>query len=278
MPIRARYHLRRMRGGAQAHLIECDDGYAYVVKFATNPQHRRILPNELLASELLKFLQISAPETMVVEIDEDFIRNSPEACMQLGTKTIPPEPGWHFGSRFPGDPTRVATYDFLPDQLVGKVHNLREFLGALVFDKWTGNSDGRQAIFFRAQISQWLPLAEENPRRMGFVAMMIDHGYILNGPHWELINSPVQGLYGRRMVYNAVRSLDDFQPWLDRVVHFPEHVVDEALRHIPSDWLRGDEDAFDKVLDALYKRRKRVPDLIADARLAKVNPFANWSA
>ncbi len=278
MPIRARRHLRKMRGGAQAHLVECDDGSAYVVKFQSNPQHRRILPNEMLASELLKFLQISAPETAIIELTDAFIKDSPEACVQLGAKAVPPEPGWHFGSKFPGDPARTATYDFIPDQLLGKIHNLQDFLGVLVFDKWTGNSDGRQAIFFRAQISQWLPGAEENPRRMGFVGMMIDHGYILNGPHWELIHSPVQGLYTRKMVYNGVRSLDDFQPWLDRVVHFPEHVIDEALRHIPPDWLRDDDDAFDKVLNALYKRRKQVPDLIADARLAKVNPFANWPA
>ncbi len=35
-----------MRGGAQSHLMRCDDGYYYVVKFQNNPQHRRILVNE----------------------------------------------------------------------------------------------------------------------------------------------------------------------------------------------------------------------------------------
>jgi len=66
MPLDARRYLRKMRGGAQAHLIECSDGNAYVVKFLNNPQHRRILVNELIASALLQHLQIAAPETALI--------------------------------------------------------------------------------------------------------------------------------------------------------------------------------------------------------------------
>jgi hypothetical protein len=278
MPISARRHIRKMRGGAQAHLMECDDGSFYVVKYRSNPQHRRILPNEWIAASILKYLQIAAPPTAIIQITDEFIREYPEASMQLGTRKLTPESGWHFGSKYPGHPDRMATYDFVPDQLLAQVHNLPDFLGALVFDKWTGNSDGRQSVFFRAQISEWLPAAEANPRKMGFVAMMIDHGYIFNGPHWDYIDSPIQGLYSRRSVYDTVQSLNDFQPWLDRVVHFPEHVIDESLRQIPPDWVRGEEDQLEQLLEQLLKRRKRVPHLIADARLAKANPFSRWPA
>ncbi len=265
-----------MRGGAQAHLVECEDGGFYVVKYISNPQHRRILPNEWIASVILKHLQIAAPDTAIIDIPQDFILEFPESSIQLGTRVIAPDPGWHFGSKFPGDPARMATYDFVPDQLLSQVHNLRDFLGILAFDKWMGNSDARQAIFFRAQISEWLPGAEAHPRKMGFIAFMIDHGYVFNGPHWDFISSPVQGLYPRKMVYNAVRSLNDFQPWVDRIVHFPEHVIDQAVRQIPPQWTPGEEAQLEKLLEALQLRRKRVPDLIADARLSKANPFANW--
>lgn len=278
MPVRARRHVRKMRGGAQAHLLECADGNFYVVKYLSNPQHRRILPNEWIASVILKYLQIAAPETAIIDIPAGFSEEFPEASMQLGTRVVPPEPGWHFGSRFPGDPARMATYDYMPDQLLSQTHNLSDFLGALAFDKWAGNADSRQSVFFRAQISEWLPAAEAHPRKMGFVALMIDHGYIFNGPHWEFINSPVQGLYTRKLVYNGVRSLEQFQPWLDRITHFPEEVLDEALRQIPPAWIAGEEEQLEKILETLLRRRKRVADFIADARLAKVNPFANWPA
>src|SRR5438105_8806738 len=40
--LRALEQIRRMRGGAQSHLMRCDDGYYYVVKFQNNPQHTRV--------------------------------------------------------------------------------------------------------------------------------------------------------------------------------------------------------------------------------------------
>ena len=43
-------HVRRMRGGAQAHLMRCDDDGYYIVKFQNNPQHLRILANEMLGT------------------------------------------------------------------------------------------------------------------------------------------------------------------------------------------------------------------------------------
>jgi hypothetical protein len=33
MPVEAVQHIRRMRGGAQSHLMRADDGHFYVVKF-----------------------------------------------------------------------------------------------------------------------------------------------------------------------------------------------------------------------------------------------------
>jgi len=51
----------------------------------------------------------------------------------------------------------------------------------------------------------------------GFRARMIDHGYTFNGPLWEFPESAVQGLYGRKVVYEGIRSLDQFEPWLQQV-------------------------------------------------------------
>ena len=136
MPVNARRLIRKMRGGAQAHLLEADDGHCYVVKFKNNPQHRRILVNELLAATLLEYLQITIPETALVRITEEFVGENPDLHFQLGSRCVPVEPGWHFGSRFPGDPQTTAVYDFVPDALLKQVVNREQFLGVLVFDKW----------------------------------------------------------------------------------------------------------------------------------------------
>ena len=115
--------------------------------------------------------------------------------MQLGTAAGAIETGWHFGSRFPGDPARNVVYDFLPDSLLEKVENLVDFPGALAFDKWMGNADSRQAIFFRARLKEWLPARARIRCGWDFVAQMMDNGYVFEGPHWRLGDSAIQGLY-----------------------------------------------------------------------------------
>lgn len=276
MPVDARRLIRKMRGGAQAHLVEASDGNFYVVKFSNNPQHRRILVNEWIASVFLNYLGISAPEAAIVRVTDDFLREYPEAYFQLGARRGPIEAGWHFGSRFPGHPAHHAVYDFLPDSLLGGVENLHDFRAVLVFDKWMGNADSRQSIFFRARLKDWLPGSATHPLRMGFVAQMIDHGYVFEGPNWRFTDSPLSGLYFRPAVYKDVRSFDDFQPWLDRIVNFPEEIVDLAIKQIPPAWLEGDEEDFTPLLDRLLARRKRVPDFIEAVHAVRENPFAAW--
>lgn len=275
MPILAKRMIRKMRGGAQAHLLETEDGAFYVVKFLGNPQYRRILVNEWIAAVVLQYLQIASPEVSLVEITPGFLEANPEVSFQLGQRKIPVEPGWHFGSRYPGDPAVTAVYDFVPDALLEQIDNLTDFAGCFVFDKWMANADGRQSVFHRAE-RKGLAAGGNSPRRIGFRALMIDHGFVFNGPHWDFPESAVQGLYPRRAVYNQVTSLSSFQPWLDRVTHFPEHVIDQAFRQIPPQWAEGDERELENMLQKLLRRCKRVPDLINDARLVKTNPFVNW--
>jgi hypothetical protein len=277
MPVNAVQLVRKMRGGAQAHLLEADDGHYYVVKFRNNPQHRRVLINEWIASTFLQYLQVAAPETAIVRLTPEFIAANPEVSMALGDNRRPAEPGWHFGSRYPGDPNRVAVYDFLPDALLDRIENRNEFLGVLVFDKWTGNADARQSIFLRARLREYVPTFQGHALRVGFLALMVDHGYIFNGPHWEYADSPLMGLYFRPTVYSRVTGWDHFQPWLDRVLNFPEEVVDDALAKMPAEWLNGDRDSLYALLEKLMARRRRVPDLIEDCRRASINPFPNWA-
>jgi hypothetical protein len=277
MPTAARRLIRKMRGGSQAHLLEAADGHCDVVKVRNNPQHRRILVNEWISSVFLKYLGIATPEVAIVELSAEFLRENPEVYLQLGAGRQAFETGWHFGSRFPGDPARNVVYDFLPDAILGKVENLSEFAAVLSFDKWMGNADSRQAIFFRARLKEWLPASKSHALRMGLVAQMVDNGFVFEGPHWRLSDSPIQGLYFRSLVYSEVRGLDDFQPWLDRIVHFPEDVVDQAIKQIPPAWLEGEESAMMELLDRLMTRRKRVPELLESAREARANVFPNWT-
>jgi len=272
MPVRALRFLRRMRGGAQAHLMEAGDGGHYVVKFTNNPQHRRILVNEWLAARFLSYLQIRAPEAAAVDLTPEFLSDNPDIGIQLGSRRTPAPPGLHFGSRFPGDPSTLSVYDFLPDLLLPKVANIREFLGALVFDKWMANSDSRQSVFFRAAAKR----EDEDDSRPAWIACMIDHGFVFDGPNWGFPDAPLAGLYHRPAVYTGVAGWSDFEPWLERVRAFPTAEADTALRSIPREWIAGDEDSADALIERLYRRRTRVDRMIESLKSAKTTLFPNW--
>ena len=78
MARRALEHVRPMRGGAQAHLLRCDDSAYYVTKFQNNPQHVRILANEMLAARLAVALGLPVARAEVVKVEADLINGTPE--------------------------------------------------------------------------------------------------------------------------------------------------------------------------------------------------------
>ena len=259
-----------LRGGAQPHLIEGADGNVYAVKFRNNPQHRRVLINEFICSNLLCHLGISTPDIALIEIEEKFIRCNPQMYLQLVGGRGLVQAGIHFGSRYPMDPEKVAIYDFLPDAMLTMVENRTDFMGALVFDKWVSNTDARQAVFCRG-----IGTDEQWPNT--YRVFMIDHGFAFNGGDWNYITSSVQGIYSQKVVYESVAGLRHFQPWLARIIDFPPAIIEEILRQIPREWLeKEDRVPLEKLIRALIRRRRRVGDLIEDCTRTKVNPFSKW--
>src|SRR4051812_13745959 len=101
-----------MRGGAQSHLMRCDDGHFYVVKFQNNPQHRRVLANELLATRLAERAGLPVPQTRVIEVSEWLIEHTPELRVQSGSASEHCEAGLQFGARFVVDPLEGQVFDY----------------------------------------------------------------------------------------------------------------------------------------------------------------------
>jgi hypothetical protein len=262
--------VRRMRGGSQSHLMRCDDDAYYVVKFQNNPQHVRILANEMLGTRLAARLGLCVPQVEVIEVRPELIMYTTELVMELGLGRIPCSAGKQLGSRFPVHPARMMVYDFLPDELLGRVLNCNDFLGIFVFDKWTCNTDGRQAIFFFD--SEMDPL--DHP---WYRAMMIDQGFCFNGGEWNFPDAPLRGLYSRKSVYQGVIGMVSFEPWLDRLEKsVTETMLLREARRIPREWYSGDWQALHDLMERLYVRRNRVRELIYSALRSDRNPFPNW--
>ncbi len=273
-----------MRGGANSHLLLADDDCYYVVKFRNNPQHARVLVNELICYVLLDRLGLPTPGWSIVEVSPSLIERCPDLEMECASRVVRCEPGLHFGSRYPVDPTRQAVYDYVPLSLLRLTANLESFWGMVCFDKWVSNADGRQAIFFRDQARKWLPMdavdAEGKlirPRSLVYVASMIDHGFAFNAQHWDFSDSPEMGLYTRREVYQNVTGYENFEPWISRIRNLSTDALDDAYKQIPVEWHGGEWDRLEALLEKLYNRRNGVADLLADSKRADRDPFPNWS-
>src|ERR1700677_1895127 len=264
MPL-ALEQIRRMRGG-QAQLMRCDDDAFYVVKFQNNPQGARILANELLGTRLAARLGLPVPGAAVVEVRENLIRQTEDLVMQLPRGRMPCAPGRQFGSRFPVAPAETVVFDFLPDEQLRSTVNLVDFCGMLVFDKWTCNTNGRQAIFFR-------PHGQQRYR-----ALMIDQGFCFNAGEWNFPDAPLRGLYARHRVYESVRGIESFELWLERLEsRIGEALVEQAASEIPPEWYNAELTALEQLLEQLLRRRKRVRELVISAWKSSAQPFPNWT-
>jgi hypothetical protein len=258
-------HVRRMRGGAQAHLMRCSDGHFYVVKFRNNPQHPRVLANELLASRLAQLIGLPVPAGEVVEVNDWLIKHTPELSIQLAHNTIPCQAGLQFGSRYVVNPLEGQVLDYLPAEMLGRVRNLEMFAGVLALDKWTGNIDGRQAAFWRKR------------REKKYTASFIDQGYCFNAGEWSFPDFPLRGVYARNEVYESISGWGSFEPWLSNVEKMPDAKVWEAADGVPQEWYCGEKNELEKLVGALLSRRSLVRNLIEDFRQSPRRPFPAWS-
>ncbi len=195
MAVEAVQHVRRMRGGAQAHLMRADDGHFYVVKFQNNPQHLRVLANELLATRLAENVGPASTgnrdrcsERMA---DEKY---AGATCDQSGLSSRC-KPGLQFGARYVCDPAEGQVFDYIPESMMPKVKNL----AALPACWW--------------RTSGWeTPTADRRcsgrkPTERKYTATFIDQGYCFNAGEWNFPDVALRGVYARNFVYQEVTRL-----------------------------------------------------------------------
>ena len=264
MPVEAVQHVRRMRGGAQAHLMRADDGHFYVVKFQNNPQHLRVLANELLATRLAEHVGLPVPVTEIVEVREWLVENTPELRLDLSGLASRCKPGLQFGARYVCDPAEGQVFDYLPESMLSKVRNLAAFAGMLAVDKWLGNANGRQAVFWK------------KTREKKYTATFIDQGYCFNAGEWNFPDSALRGVYARNLVYQEVRGWESFEPWLARVESFAPDAIQEIAGAVPPEWTGNDWEEMERLVEKIVERRSKVRELITAFRNSTRQPFPAW--
>lgn len=218
----------------------------------------------MFASRLAQWLGLPVPPVAVIEVSDWLVANTPELRVEVGFSSVHCSSGRQLGSLYSCD-AFTPVFDYLPEQTLQKVINLQDFARVLVFDKWTGNSDGRQAIFSRKK------------GRGRYRASFIDHGYCFNAGEWSFVDAPQRGVYPKSCVYECVRNWDSFEPALSKAEAADRRDLWQFAEDIPEEWYGGDFQALHGMVDTLFRRRNLIRDLIDEFRFSSRNLFPNWN-
>ena len=266
MAVLAVQAIRKMRGGAQSQLMLGADSNLWVVKFQNNPQHIRVLANELIATRLADAIRLTVPPTDVVEVTPWLVANTIDMNYELGQgRGERYTAGLHFGSQFVGGLMPGQAVDYLPDQQLEEVRNIAEFAGILALDKWTGNCNGRQAVFTR------------NARERKYRANFVDQGFCFNAGEWTFPDSPLRGIFPRNRVYTRITGWESFEPWLTLIEDMQPNTLWEIAETVPPVWYGGNLDDLQRLMEQLLQRRSRVRELIESFRNSDRAPFPLWA-
>src|SRR2546423_1898958 len=144
------------------------------------------------------------PSVAAIELSDWLVEHTQDLCFEVAGAKIKCKSGIHLGSRYPCDPLEDTLFDYLPESMFGKVKNGADFGRVLVLDKWTGNCDGRQAVF------------SKKVKERKYSATFVDQGYCFNAGEWSFPDLAFHGVYYRNFVYAGVTGWDAFEPALTK--------------------------------------------------------------
>jgi hypothetical protein len=263
-PLSAVQHIRSMNGGTQSHLLRASDGLLYVTKFQNNPQHARILASEFLATKIGLWLGLPMPHVDVIDVPEWLVNHSLGLRIENDHRLVRCSSGRQLAFRYVAD-ERGKIFHRLSKKIFERVINRQDFARVLVFDKWVGNCDGRQAVFTSGE------------KRGKYRATFVDQHYCFNGGRWTFPDMPHMGIYEYGYVYRDITGWHDFEPVLSRAEKIDRFDLWKFATEIPPEWYQHETKALSHLIEKLYKRRKSIPRLIEELWKSESNPFPNWT-
>ena len=263
--ISAVQHLRPLRGGAQAHLLRASDGACYVTKFQNNPQHVRVLTNEMLATNLGRALLLPMPRVEIIEVSDWLIEHTEGLRIDLGGSKIPYRSGKQLGSLYVGLESPGMTFGYLPRELLQRVVNIGDFARG----SCPRQVDLQQRWTIVDLLSQ--DLAESAP-----LPNLHRSGDCFNDGEWTFPDCPLRGVYANNCIYEGVTGWETFEPAVTKAEAMDSDIIWHCAAEIPEEWYEGDRDGLNRLVEALHPRRGAIRKLITDFRRSSRNPFPNW--
>ena len=253
--LKVRQIVEPLNGASCPHLVTCSDGCMYVLKTRDNPQGLRTLANELIAYGCAGVLEL--PRVPCAFIDVDWLMTEVMRNGQVEGRKL----GLSFGSKYlsPFFAPAVETArvnNRLRDSVVACISNKRDFLGILVFDIWTLNTDNRQVI------CHWQVQGRLR-------AYLIDNGCCFCRGRWDLPSLHYNHLFESPLVYKGVTKIEDFEPWLNILEQRVNgKLLEEIAGLVPKEWSGGGDGDLDTLVGRLDQRRLLVRGILENEYLA----------
>jgi hypothetical protein len=244
----ANKYIRKMKGGSQSILVQCDDNRFYVVKMAGNPQGSNILANEFLGSVIAHAVGLPVAECRVIRLSDHFIDSDPEMWFELSSGRKRPEAGLHFGSLLVGHPSGCGRpSEYISRSKINTITNRDAFLGMYVLDVWANQQDNRQAVLLR----QPLDGTQE--------VFFIDHGHMFGGSEWNFEERPGVAFHLESSIYKDLWNDDVVFSWISHFRTVVPEVLSCVTSIVPSPWYNGD---LRSLLSELIHRLTNLTELV----------------
>ena len=242
------------KGATGPHIMECDDGKTYIVKFAGIDKSAI---NEFVGQTLARAVGLPVPDSAFVEVGEDVVSSAKDLT---GRKVYA---GIHHGSEMV--PRAMELGQFLRQHPGGLVGNIASLPQTICHDNWVLVRDRER---------------DDNhlfaPADGVFRYVMVDFSHGFTGQGWTA-DTIEQGTYDRvpvpvhTVLAGLVRGVESFEPVLSRIESLPDSVIDEALSAVPSAWALNPEETG-CLAGFLQLRRSMLRGILLSGKGA----FPNW--
>jgi hypothetical protein len=244
------------KGATGPHIIECDDGKTYVVKFADGT---KTVVNEFVGHALARAVGLPVPAAAFVVLGADLIGGSSDLTYRaVGT-------GPHVGSELIPDVMDFDQFGRLGQQQAVELSNAGVLPGTLCHDNWVLTRD-------RDRSDNHLVQALNGEFRY----TMVDFTHAFTGPAWTA-DAIEQGSYLRVLmpmhpfVAVSVAGLASFIPTLEKVEAVGDSEIEEIVSAIPQSWGIAEEERL-LLVNFLELRRGLVRGVLTSNRAR----FPNW--
>ena len=245
------------RGATGSHVILCDDGKTYVVKFA-GPAKAAL--NEFVGQALAELVGLPVPGASLVEVDADLVAGSSD----MRYRGI--APGLHQGSEMVPDCFDLDGWLDRSSQGGANLANADALPGTICHDNWILTGDRYRADNHLVQRLDG-----------GFRYLMLDFTHGFTGPYWTA-DTLEQASYIRTLVpahplvADAVKGSGSFQPTLGRIEALKDSQIEAVVDAIPRSWGLTDEEG-ECLIYFLELRRGLLSSVLTSNR----SSFANWA-